>query len=264
VEVRGESSGTTFAVDTHRPFYVGGLPQELVPFSKKTVGGVSPVFGGCLRDFKLNSVELTEPTILPENGVKPCSETMENGLYFGPDGGYAVLQEQFNVGTTFSFEMEMKSRVKDAILLSITAPGPKGDYLTLQMIDGNMKFIVDNGDGPQMVNLSLAQSNSICDGHWHSVKIYKTKNLLTMSVDGVSKFFVIKQVKATETNTKDALYLGGIPQGHPNRGLETNEVFHGCMRGVLIGKKPRRKKDLEMKDLKVHGDVRYGQLCPVS
>lgn len=57
--------------------------------------GVSPVFGGCLRDFKLNNVELTEPAVL--HGVKPCSETMENGLYFGSNGGYAILQEQFNV-----------------------------------------------------------------------------------------------------------------------------------------------------------------------
>lgn len=46
------------------------------------------------------------------------------------------------VGTTFSFEMEMKPRVKDAILLSIAAPGLKGDYLTLQMLDGNVKVIV--------------------------------------------------------------------------------------------------------------------------
>lgn len=42
-----------------------------------------------------------------------------------------------------------------------------------------------------------------------------------MSVDGFSKFFVIK-VKSTETNTKDSLYLGGIPPGTRNRGLETN------------------------------------------
>lgn len=53
------------------------------------------MFGGCLRDFKLNGVELTEPSAM--HGVKPCSETMENGLYFGPQGGYAVLQDVFNV-----------------------------------------------------------------------------------------------------------------------------------------------------------------------
>lgn len=116
-------------------------------------------------------------------------------------------------------------------------------------------------------------------------QIYKTKNLLTLSVDGVAKFFVIKQVKATETNTKDPLYLGGIPPDYSNRGLETNgliiiifyfndyvskvpilitESFRGCIRGIIMGKKPRRKKDLDLKDVHVHGDVHYGPFCPVN
>uniref|UniRef100_A0A915JLW9 Laminin G domain-containing protein n=1 Tax=Romanomermis culicivorax TaxID=13658 RepID=A0A915JLW9_ROMCU len=261
VEAEGESPGETYAIDTHKPIFVGGLSNDYYPMAKKNLVGVTTSFGGCLRDFRLNGHELTDAS--SSHGTRPCTDTVENGLFFGPAGGYAILQEKLNVGPTFSFEMEMKPLVKNAVILSIASDSSSGgDYLTLQLLDGVLKFAVDNGAGQQTVNTSLPQSEAVCDGHWHSVKIYKTKNILTISLDGSNKFHVIKQVKSTVTNTDNPLYLGGIPQEHMNRGLDTRENFRGCIRDVNIGRKPRRKKHLDVSQVNVHGNVlREG--CPL-
>jgi len=227
--------------------------------AKNVLPGISNSFGGCLRDFKLNKVALTDP--LSTYGTVPCSDQKENGTYFGPDGGYIILQDNFYVGPTFSLEMDIKPRNNHAVLLSIAAVGKGGDYLNLQMLDGSLKFTVNNGAGPQMVNFSLNEGQSFCDGHWHNIKVYKTKNLLTISADSMSKFFVIKQQKSTDTNTKDPLYLGGLPNDYNHPSLETRDNFHGCIRRLTIGKKPRRKKHLGVNQLEAHGDVKR-DYCP--
>lgn len=56
-------------------------------------------------------------------------------------------------------------------------------------------------------------------------QIYKTKNLLTISADGASKYFVIKQQRSTDTNTKDPLYLGGLPDDYQHHSLETRGIL---------------------------------------
>lgn len=44
---------------------------------------------------------------------------------------------------------------------------------------------------------------------------------MTMTVDGKSVMKVIKKSSSAETNTKDPLYLGGVPEGYVTRGLDT-------------------------------------------
>lgn len=44
---------------------------------------------------------------------------------------------------------------------------------------------------------------------------------MTLTVDGKSKLHIMKKGKKTDTNTKDPLYLGGVPKGVKPRGLDT-------------------------------------------
>lgn len=53
------------------------------------------------------------------------------------------------------------------------------------------------------------------------IQLYKTKNLMTLTIDGRSNLNIMKKGKKTDTNTNDLLYLGGITKGTRSRGLET-------------------------------------------
>uniref|UniRef100_A0A914RBG3 Laminin G domain-containing protein n=1 Tax=Parascaris equorum TaxID=6256 RepID=A0A914RBG3_PAREQ len=63
------------------------------------------------------------------------------------------------------------------------------------------------GGGAEAVSFVPPSSSALCDGHWHHIKLYKTKNLVTLTVDGKSKLHIMKKGKKTDTNTKDPLYL---------------------------------------------------------
>jgi hypothetical protein len=72
--------------------------------------------------------------------------------------------------------MELKPRVKTGVILSISAS--ELDYLSLQLVDGAVKFALDNGAGPQMIVHTLPAVNALCDGHWHNIKVQKNGDIL--------------------------------------------------------------------------------------
>jgi laminin alpha 3/5 len=183
-------------LELQSPLFVGGLPPELVPFAARLLPGVKAEFGGCLRDFALNGQALEVAQANKESGTADCNQYTEQGLFFGKDGGYAVLSRQFEVspqtqqnsmpsfqvGLSFSLELELKPRTKDAVLVSVGVL----EFLNLQLLNGSVKFSVDNGAGVESVVYEPPAGTSLCDGHWHQVKIYKKKKLLTLNVDGKS------------------------------------------------------------------------------
>jgi len=127
--------------------------------------GIKSEFGGCLREFKLNDKKFDDTG--REVGTVPCSQYSEEGIYFAKDGGYAVVNPNFVLGQSLSIELEMKPRTKNAVLLSVGVL----EYLTLQIINGTIKFSVDNGAGVESVIFDPPTSSAICDGHWHQIKV---------------------------------------------------------------------------------------------
>ncbi|KAK6013885.1 laminin G domain protein [Ostertagia ostertagi] len=71
------------------------------------------------------------------------------------------------VGQSFSAEMEVRPRTKNGVLFSVGVV----EYLTVQILDGTVKFIVDSGSGAESLIYTPPTSNTICDGHWHSIKV---------------------------------------------------------------------------------------------
>ncbi|OZC11109.1 laminin EGF-like protein [Onchocerca flexuosa] len=95
MEANGQSPPGTDAVDTQPPIYFGGLPSDLVSFASRILPGAKSVFGGCLKDFKLNEMKFDVPPV--EIGTVPCSQYIEEGLYFGENAGYAILNKNLKV-----------------------------------------------------------------------------------------------------------------------------------------------------------------------
>ncbi|VDM17240.1 unnamed protein product, partial [Wuchereria bancrofti] len=95
------------------------------------------------------------------------------------------------------------------------------------------------------------------------IQLYKTKNLMTLTVDGRSSLNIMKKGRKTDTNTKDPLYLGGVPKGTRTRGLETTDGFLGCVRVLNMGKKPRKRKNIDLSQVSLFGDITENS-CPVN
>ncbi|VDK52231.1 unnamed protein product [Cylicostephanus goldi] len=240
-ETSGVPAGTD-SIDTQPPLYLGE-------------------FGGCIRDLKLNDKKFD--TTAREHGVGECKKHTESGLYFGKEGGYAILKKEFQVGQSFSAEMEVRPRTQNGVLFSVGAV----EFLTVQFLNGSVKFTVDSGSGPEALIYNPTAPNVLCDGHWHSIKIMKKKNLMTLTVDGKSNLNIMKKSKKPETMTKDPIYLGGVPESVTSKGLETREPFVGCVRIMNLGggkrDKNRMKKQLDVSKLDVFGDVNK-QECPLD
>ncbi|KAL7074923.1 hypothetical protein ACQ4LE_005689, partial [Meloidogyne hapla] len=151
-------------LNLQKTLFIGGLPLELVPFAARLLPGVKSEFGGCLRNFGFNGRQLEELP-LKEIGTVPCSQFKEPGLFFGKEGGYAILDRQLVVGTSFSLELELKPRTKNAVIVSVGVL----EFLSLQLLNGSVKFSVDNGNGVESVLFEPPIGTSLCDGHWHQV-----------------------------------------------------------------------------------------------
>ncbi|CAD5221244.1 unnamed protein product [Bursaphelenchus xylophilus] len=240
------------------PLYVGGAPKNLQSFIGRLLPGVKPEFGGCLRDLKINDQEYPDEEG-ESHGVVPCSRLSEDGIFFGRDGGYAMLPE-FVANKQFNFEMEIKPRLKTSVLLSVGVI----DFVTIQLVNGSVKLTVDDGAGPMNVIYSPPQGSSICDGNWHKIKVLRKKSIVTLNVDGKSNLLIIKKKPLVESTLKDPIYFGGVPKDRRLKGLDTVESYVGCMRIVEVTSNPKRKR----RELDLSGMVLFGNLdrnsCPLN
>ena len=63
--------------------------------------------------------------------------------------------------------MDIKPRSTSGVLLAVHG---KRDYLLLQMVDGVIKFTVDNGKGPITSSFKPPKDEFLfCDGNWHQI-----------------------------------------------------------------------------------------------
>ncbi|CAI5448656.1 unnamed protein product [Caenorhabditis angaria] len=245
-------------IETVPPFFLGGLPTDILIFAKGLSQNMREQFSGCIRDFRLNGKILTGGN---EIGVAQCSEYQERGLYFGKDGGYAIVDKNFNVGAVFEIEFDIRPRSKNGLILSVG----NSDFINLELQDGNITLTAKTADTKYSTQFVVPNSNFLCDGQWSRILIKKRNKLINLSVNNKMNLAVLK--KGNVMNTNAPLYIGGVPKGAQNDGVKSTEPFVGCMRIVRIGEKPkdkkiRRKKDLDFMRFEIEGDVSKSG-CPI-
>jgi hypothetical protein len=156
----------TEIVRLEAPIYFGGLAKNLHSFTGRLLPGVNPEFSGCLRNLALNydsySIEKADNNV----GVVACSQFTEEGIFFAKDGGYAMVPE-FTANKQFHFELEIKPRVKNAVLLSVGVI----EFVTMQIINGSVKLTVDDGAGSTNIVYAPPMGTMLCDGNWHKIKV---------------------------------------------------------------------------------------------
>jgi laminin alpha 3/5 len=166
-QVANDRVDSAESVQLEAPIYFGGLAKNLHSFTGRLLPGVYSEFSGCLRDLRLNDESYDAASADVKVGVVPCSQLTEEGIFFAKDGGYAMLPE-FMSDKQFHFELEIKPRVKNAVLLSVGVL----DFVTMQLVNGSIKLKVDDGGGASDIVFTPPQGVTLCDGNWHKIKVH--------------------------------------------------------------------------------------------
>jgi laminin alpha 3/5 len=228
-----DSPGRSSSIELTPPFFLGGLPVELPATVATNLDGVTTRFVGCLRSLKQSGKDVGAPSY--DVGTEPCSQNVEPGTFFYTNGGHLVLSESFSVPLDITISLEIRPRTLSGVLLSVYSHGsgpPGGDFLVLQLVNGEVMFAMDNGHGEVKTLYTPPSKNELCDGEWHRIRATKAKNVVMLEVDGVSAAPGLGTAGVAHTNTNDPLYIGGVPEFH--RGIHTRDQFVGCMRNVQI------------------------------
>ncbi|KAG8228153.1 hypothetical protein J437_LFUL002807 [Ladona fulva] len=255
VVIEGSSKGSTKALNVLPPFYIGGIAEASGLEAKNNLKGVNNSFPGCLRNFRMNGKSVGEPQVA--QGVIPCSEKVEPGVFFSASGGYLRIANNFRVGIKIEIEMDIKPRNITGVILSVHG---KRDFLVLQMVNGVIKLSVDNGKGAISAAYVPPHPHFFCDGKWHNIIAIKNKNMVSLAVDLEHVEPGVGVVGSSSTDTAHPLYLGGHVHGTQMRlrGLETRRPFVGCIRNLSINSKP-----IQLGLSQAVGNITMG-VCPTN
>ncbi len=173
-------------MDLSTNYFVGGASEKViedVELNLQLNGNekgflTENAFFGCIKDVQLNSEPLEISGGISEE-VLPCSDQIEKGVFFGKSGGFVTLYKKFRVGTDLTISMDIKPRNVTGILTSVHG---KKSFFIVEMIDGNIHFSVDSGDGPRHVKFEPDPDRSLCDGEWHTVTVIKSRFILSVNV----------------------------------------------------------------------------------
>lgn len=131
-------------------------------------------FFGCIKNVNVNAQALNAAS--PPEGVLPCSDNIETGVFFGKSGGYVKLRDKFRVGSDLTISMDIKPRNLTGVLTSVHG---KKSFFIVEMLKGNVHFTVDSGDGPRSAIFIPDADKTLCDGQWHTGKKIQLKLIST-------------------------------------------------------------------------------------
>ncbi len=102
-------------------FHLGGLPADTLenPVVQRNLKNVLDGFVGCLKEMKQRGETIGKWSKNFRGGVIPCSDKVEPGYFFGPDGGFILASRRYLVGLDFDITMQIKPRNISGVLLAI-------------------------------------------------------------------------------------------------------------------------------------------------
>uniref|UniRef100_A0A8C3JLH2 Laminin subunit alpha 2 n=1 Tax=Calidris pygmaea TaxID=425635 RepID=A0A8C3JLH2_9CHAR len=165
----------------------------------------------------------TEPAIL------------EGGKQFGlsRNSHIAVAFDDTKVKNRLTIEFEVRTTA-DSGLMFYMARINHADFATVQLKNGLPYFSYDLGSGDTHTMIS----NRINDGQWHKIKVIRTKQEGSLTVDDVSNRTVSPK-KADILDVVGMLYVGGLPINYTTRRIgPVTYSIDGCIRSFQMTESP--------------------------
>ncbi|XP_055968198.1 pikachurin [Sorex fumeus] len=169
-------------------------------------------------------------------GGKDCVEdiTIEYPRFYGYS--YLALSSLKNSHKSFQITLQFKADTKDGLLLYCGENEyGKGDFMSLMISDGALKFRFNCGSGVT----TLISGSNIKVGVWHTVTIYKNGRNGMLKLDNGTALISESPGGYDRITFRTPLYIGGTPRAYwlfPEIGASLS--FRGCVQSLIInGKK---------------------------
>jgi hypothetical protein len=94
----------------------------------------------------------------------------------------------FRVGVVIDIKLDIRPRKASGVLMSVHG---RRDFLLLQMVNGILKFSVDNGKGAISAQYTPPHEHYFCDGQWHTIqgtscnRVLRSLSYLTLTCSGI-------------------------------------------------------------------------------
>ena len=196
------------------------------------------------RDFfrYINDLSSTPDGILIDNEgghLGPESPLAVNSATFHYINNTFVTLQPLRIRPGFDFEFMVKTRKRDGLLF-YNADAFSNDFFAVELIDGQIQFVVNDGSGPQLLRANSLQR--LADNEWHFVKISAlSTGGFNITVDEINTVLSMPNRGQTFSFSNE-LYVGGVPR-HMYDSLpdslssKHSGGFHGCMASVRINKR---------------------------
>ena len=100
----------------------------------------------------------------------------------------------------------MKISNQNGLLLYGSGLTSKSDYVAVEIVDSQIRLIVDRGNGAA----ELISDDSISDGYWHSVTVFFTPTILEIIIDKKSSSLQLTPTenRYLDLDIGDVLFIG--------------------------------------------------------
>ena len=129
--------------------------------------------------------------------------------------------------------------------------------MAVELYNGQVRYIFDVGDGPQLIESDLA--NPINDNEWHTVAVIRPRlRRHTLRVDDTSKSFDMGDSGAVNLDTDPNFYIGGVSRQIytylPNK-VKSRTGYQGCLASIDLDGDTRNVLDYRHDIEEEHRDL---------
>ncbi|XP_075388834.1 laminin subunit alpha-1 isoform X1 [Tenrec ecaudatus] len=234
-----KSPGTAKVLDVNNStrVFVGGLGGQI----KKSPAVKVTHFKGCLGDAFLNGNPIGLWSYVEREGLcHGCygSPHKEDASFHFDGSGYSVLQKSFR-STATQIIMLFSTFSPNGLLLYLSSNSTK-DFLSIELVHGRVKVMVDLGSGP----LVLITERRYNNGNWYKIAFQRNRRqgLLTIVDAYNTSYKETKHGDAPGTSSdlnrldKDPIYVGGLPRSRVVRKGLTSRSYVGCIKNLELSR----------------------------
>ncbi|XP_021041837.1 laminin subunit alpha-1 isoform X1 [Mus caroli] len=217
--------------------FVGGLGGQI----KKSPAVKVTHFKGCMGEAFLNGKSIGLWNYIERegkcNGCFGSSQNEDSSFHF--DGsGYAVVEKTLRPTVT-QIIILFSTFSPNGLLFYLASNGTK-DFLSIELVRGRVKVMVDLGSGP----LTLMTDRRYNNGTWYKIAFQRNRKQGLLAVfDAYDSSD--KETKQGETPgaasdlnrlEKDLIYVGGLPHSKAVRKGVSSRSYVGCIKNLEISR----------------------------
>uniref|UniRef100_A0A8D2L172 Laminin subunit alpha-1 n=1 Tax=Varanus komodoensis TaxID=61221 RepID=A0A8D2L172_VARKO len=233
------SPGTATVLDVNQStlMFIGGLGGQI----KKSPAVKVTHFKGCMGEASLNGKSVGLWNYVEREGkCSGCYGSLpDEDTSFHFDGsGYSVVEKALR-STLTQIIVFFSTFTPNGLLVYLASNGTK-DFLSVELVDGQVKLMFDLGSGP----LTLRTEKRYNNGTWYKISFSRNKKegiLSVMEAYNLSS----KETKRGESpgaasdlnrSDKDPVYIGGLPRSRVIRKGINSRRYVGCIKNLEISR----------------------------